>query len=58
MKERKRKEQLDRECALTEEIAAKKLKLNEAGEEVSSICFTKEVGGFKYSNGGVCLFGW
>ena len=42
-KERKRKEQLDRECALAEEIAAKKLKLNEAGEQVSSICFTEEV---------------
>ena len=27
----------------TEEIAAKKLKLNEAGEQVSSICFTNEV---------------
>ena len=42
-KERKRKEQLDRERALAEEIAAKKLKLNEAGEQVSSICFTNEV---------------
>ena len=42
-KERKRKEQLDREHALAEEIAAKKLKLNEAGEHVSSICFTEEV---------------
>ena len=42
-KERKRKEQLDRERALAEEIAAKKLKLNKAGEQVSSICFTNEV---------------
>ena len=42
-KERKRKEQLDRERALAEEIAVKKLKLNEAGEQVSSICFTNEV---------------
>ena len=42
-KERKRKDQLDREHALAEEIAAKKLKLNEAGEHVSSICFTEEV---------------
>ena len=42
-KERKRKEQLDRERALAEEIAAKKLKLNEAGEQVSSICFTNDV---------------
>ena len=42
-KERKRKEQLDRERVLAEEIAAKKLKLNEAGEQVSSICFTNEV---------------
>ena len=42
-KERKRKEQLDRERVLAEEIAAKKLKLKEAGEQVSSICFTNEV---------------
>ena len=38
-KERKRKEQQERERLLAEEIAAKKLRLNEAGESVSDICF-------------------
>ena len=38
-KERKRKEQQEREQALAEEIAAKKLKLNEPGGEVCDILF-------------------
>ena len=41
-KERKQKEQGERERVLAEEIAAKKLKLNEAGEQVSDISFVKE----------------
>ena len=41
--ERKRKEQHERERVLAEEIKAKKLKLNEAGEQVSNMCFTEEL---------------
>ena len=41
-KERKRKEQEERERVLAEEIAAKKLKLNEAGEQISDISFVEE----------------
>ena len=41
-KERKRKEQEERERVLAEEIAAKKLKLNEPGEQISDISFAKE----------------
>ena len=41
-KERKRKEQEERERALAEEIAAKKLKLNEPGEQISDISFAEE----------------
>lgn len=42
-KERKRKEQQERERMLAEEMAAKKLKLNEAGESVCDICFAEEL---------------
>ena len=42
-KERKRKEQQERERLLAEEIVAKKLRLNEAGESVSDICFEEEL---------------
>ena len=43
-KERKRKEQEEREHLLAEEITAKKLNLNEAGEQISSdISFAEEV---------------
>ena len=41
-KERKRKEQLERERALAEEIVAKKLKLNEPGGQVCDILFESE----------------
>ena len=41
-KERKRKVQLERERVLAEETAAKKLKLNEEGQQVSDICFVEE----------------
>ena len=41
-KERKRKEQEERERVLAEEIAAKKLELNEAGEQISDISFAEE----------------
>ena len=41
--ERKRKEQHESERVLAEEIKAKKLKLNEAGEQVSNMCFTEEL---------------
>ena len=42
-KERKRKEQDERERVLPEEIAAKKLNLNEAGEQISDISFAEEL---------------
>lgn len=42
-KERKRKEHEERERRLAEEIAAKKLRLNEAGEQVSDISFAEEL---------------
>ena len=42
-KERKRKGQDERERALAEEIAAKKLKLNEAGKQISDISFAEEL---------------
>ena len=42
-KERKRKEKLDREYVLVHEITAKKLKLNKAGDQVSSIWFANEL---------------
>lgn len=42
-KESKRKEQEERERVLAEEIAAKKLKLNEAGEQLSDISFSEEL---------------
>ena len=42
-KERKRKEQDERARVLAEEIAAKKLKLNEAGEQISDISFAEEL---------------
>lgn len=42
-KERKRKEQDERERVLAEEIAAKKLKLNEVGEPISDISFAEEL---------------
>lgn len=41
-RERKRKEQVERGRVLAEEIAAKKLKLSEVGEQVSDICFVEE----------------
>ncbi|PFX25337.1 hypothetical protein AWC38_SpisGene10023 [Stylophora pistillata] len=41
-KERKRKKQLERERVLAEEAAAKKLKLNEEGQQVSDVCFVEE----------------
>ena len=41
-KEKKRKEYEERERKLAEEIAAKKLRLNEAGEQVSDISFAEE----------------
>ena len=41
-KERKRKEQEERERVLAEEIAAKKLKLNQAGEQISDVSFAEE----------------
>ena len=42
-KERKRKEHEERERRLAEEISAKKLRLNEAGEQVSDISFAEEL---------------
>ena len=42
-KERKRKEQEERERVLAEEIAAKKLRLNDAGEQVSEISVAEEL---------------
>ena len=42
-KERKRKEHEERERKLAEETAAKKLRLNEAGEQVSDISFAEEL---------------
>ncbi|KAL9962200.1 hypothetical protein ACROYT_G031282 [Oculina patagonica] len=42
-KENKRKEYEERERKLAEEIAAKKLRLNEAGEQVSDISFAEEL---------------
>ena len=41
-KERKQKEQGERERVLAEEIAAKKLKLNEPDEQISDISFAEE----------------
>ena len=42
-KEKKRKEYEEMERKLAEEIAAKKLRLNEAGEHVSDISFAEQL---------------
>lgn len=42
MKGNERSKIEERECVLAEEIAAKKLKLNQVGEQISDISFAEE----------------